>query len=115
MISIKKLKFPSENNPGADLRLSLEFKDTQYTFFCNNCNAKVSTILDHFIEYGYDWKNIFSEDLKKEISDKFKYGGTFCLVKCSSFSFEYILQIKYYETSNNAFRAEILDIGLIEK
>ena len=50
MISIKKLKFPSENNPGADLRLSLEFKDTQYTFFCNNCNAKVSTILDHFIE-----------------------------------------------------------------
>ena len=114
MYKIKKLQFPSLKMPGADLRLSLEYNDTKYEFRCEKCNEQVTIVLEDFIKYEYNWRNAFSKDIVNEISEKFNYGGKYCSTKCKSCNSEYILQIEYNETSNNAYRAEILDAGLLE-
>lgn len=113
MAQIEKISFPSVDMPGADLRMSLEYNDTKYSFTCPECGKQISIILEDYLKYEYKWQDIFPANLVEQIKTIFNSSSTYCLSKCDTCNSEYVFHIRYYETSNNAYRAEVLNAGRI--
>jgi hypothetical protein len=112
MIQIKKMKFPSANFPGADLRIN---PNTEYTFQCHLCNAKnyipFGQVLDSNNQHIANAALGINTAIKEFFIDnpQLTLGNQLDVSPCQCGAI-YLVQSQIEENSWDAYRVEILGV-----
>ena len=106
---LKIQNFPSENFPGADLRV---LENTTYSFRCSSC-AETSEVDFGWIVREEKHQADLNADIIEAAYELFgdKLHTHFEPAKCLSCEKMFLVHARIDETSNNAFRVKILGVA----